>query len=338
MQTRRLGDSGLEVTPVGLGAWAIGGLMWGGSPERDAVAAIQASLDAGVNLVDTAPAYGCGRSEEIVGRAIRGRRDQVVLATKCGLRWDRDEGALRFSVEDPEGGGRVHIHYNLRPDSLREECEASLRRLGVETIDLYQIHWPYPPHPLEEALEALVALRQAGKVRALGVSNFGAAELEVAQRCAGLASAQPPYNLVDRRAEAEVLPWCRAHGVGVLAYSPMARGLLTGRVGPERVFAASDHRSGHAAFAAEQRRAVAAALDRARPLAEAHGVSLANLAVAWVTSQPGVTSALVGARDAAQAAENARAAALRLSDAECRELAALFPALPFAGPDAPRAR
>lgn len=332
MERARLGASPLELSRVGFGAWAIGGLMWGGSDARAAEDAIHAALDAGVDWIDTAPAYGCGRSEEIVGRALRGRRAGVRIATKCGLRWDRRDGALRFDVEDPEGGGRVAIHYNLRPESLREECEASLRRLGVDAIDLYQIHWPYPPHPLEDACEALVRLREEGKVRALGVSNFGVPELEVALERGGIVSLQPPYSLVDRRVEAEVLPWCRAHGVGVLAYSPMARGLLAGRIGPETRFPSSDHRASNPAFAVAERRRIRAALGRAREIAADHAVGLGNLAVAWVLSRPGVTAAVVGARDAAQAAENARAADVRLAEAELRELSDAFPQLPWASP------
>jgi methylglyoxal reductase len=330
MRTRRLGTTDLELTTVGLGAWALGGLMWGGTSEADALAAIRASLDAGINWIDTAPAYGCGRSEELVGRALAGRRDGVVVATKCGLRWDRDDGGLRFDVEDADGR-RVRIFHNLRPDSLREECEASLRRLRIERIDLYQIHWPYPPHPLEDACEALLRLRDEGKVRHVGVSNFSLPQLEQARRCGALASAQPPFSLVDRRIEAEILPWCRAHGVGVIAYSPLGRGLLAGRIGPETAFPASDHRSRNPAFAPEHRARLRAALERVRPRAQALGCSLANLAVAWVLATPGVTAALVGARNAAQARENARAAEVSLDAAAVRELAEALPQLPWSG-------
>ncbi|MGH0038496.1 MAG: aldo/keto reductase [Myxococcota bacterium] len=327
METSRLGDSDLEMTRVAFGAWAIGGLMWGGADERDAVEAVRAALDAGINTIDTAPVYGCGRSEELVGRALLGRRDGVIVATKCGLRWDRSEGPVRFDTPTPEGG-RVRVHYNLRPESLREECEQSLRRLGVDVIDLYQIHWPSPVDPLEDALDTLVRLREEGKVRWLGVSNFTASQLEVARGCEAVVAAQPPYSLVDRRSDAEVLPFCRAHDLGVIAYSPMGRGLLTGRVPADRRFATSDHRSEHPSFSDENRRRVARALERARPMAERHGVSLANLAVAWVLATPGVNAALVGARNVAQVTENARAAGVSLSPEEWSELAGIFPNLP----------
>lgn len=306
------------MTPVALGAWAIGGLMWGGTDEADSIAAIRASLDAGINLVDTAPAYGLGRSEEIVGRALEGRRHGVVLATKCGLRWDREEGEVRFDLVSPEGR-RVRMYYNLRPESLREECEASLRRLRTDVIDLYQIHWPDPVHPLEDGLGELLRLREEGKIRQIGVSNFTVPLLEQAWRSAGIVSDQPPYNLIDRGIEKEILPWCRERDVGVLVYSPMGRGLLTGRISRDQEFPVSDHRHRQPYFAPERRGRVLDALERVRPLAESRGSSLANLAVAWVLGTPGVSAALVGARNPAQARENARAAELEL-DAEERRL------------------
>ncbi len=331
MERRRLGSSELEITPVVLGAWAIGGLMWGGSDERESLEAIRASLDAGVGAIDTAPAYGLGRSEELVGRALQGRREGVLLMTKCGLRWERDDGELRFELPRPEGG-RARIYHNLAPDSLREECEASLRRLRTDVIDLYQIHWPDPRRPLEDAFEALVRLRDEGKVRALGVSNLSPPQLELARQAGALVCHQPPYNLIDRGIEADVLPWCREHRVGVVVYSPMARGLLCGRVGRDQTFAETDHRHRQKYFAAGYRGRVLDALERVRPLAERHGATLGNLAVAWVLAQPGVSAALVGARNAAQARENARAAALALPDADLAELSAVF--APLAAPGA----
>ncbi len=326
MKRRRLGESDLHVTPVAFGAWAIGGLMWGGADERDAVDAIRVALDAGINTIDTAPVYGCGRSEELVGRALRGRRADVVVATKCGLRWDRAEGPVRFDTPTPEGG-RVEVRYNLRPDSLREECEASLRRLGTDVIDLYQIHWPSPVDPLDDALDALMRLRDEGKVRWLGVSNFDATQIDAASRCEAVVAVQPPYSLIDRRSVAEVLPSCRDRGLGVVAYSPMGRGLLTGAVPVDRRFDASDHRSEHPSFSEANRRRVAEALEAARPIAEGHGVGFGPLAVAWVLGTPGVTAALVGARNAVQAAENA-IAPIELSADEWRQLSDLFPDLP----------
>ncbi|MBN1444383.1 MAG: aldo/keto reductase [Planctomycetes bacterium] len=321
MQTRQLGSSDLELTPVALGAWAIGGAFWGGQDEKRSVEAIHASLDAGINTIDTAPVYGFGASEEVVGRALEGRRDRVILATKCGLRWDRPEGAFKMRVP-VEGGEPVDVYNNLRPDSIREECEASLRRLRTDWIDLYQIHWPDPETPLEESMAELVRLKEEGKIRAVGASNFSPEQLETAHLHGGIASDQPQYNLLDRSIEEEILPWCIRNGVGVVCYSPMARGLLTGKIGPDVEFPPTDHRSGVPWFQRDRRIRVLEGLETLRPIAEARSISLANLAVAWVISAPGVTAALVGARDAAQARENARAAGVRLSEEERRRIAA----------------
>jgi aryl-alcohol dehydrogenase-like predicted oxidoreductase len=327
METRRLGTSDLEITPVVLGAWAIGGSMWGGQDDRDAVAAIHASLDAGVNLIDTAPVYGMGRSEELVGKALQGRRDRALVATKCGLIWDnKTEGTFKFEMVDVDGRPRP-IHHDLRPQAVRTGCEASLRRLGRDVIDLYQVHWPDPALRTEDSFGELLRLREEGKIRWIGVSNFSAEQLAVAKGVAGIVSDQPQYNLLDRSIEEAVLPWCRQEQVGVIAYSPMARGLLSGKFGSQHQFAANDHRGGLRWFKPDTLPRVQAALDRVRPMASAYGVSLANLAVAWVTSAPGITAAIVGARDATQAVENVRAAAIRLSDADRAELSATFAGL-----------
>jgi aryl-alcohol dehydrogenase-like predicted oxidoreductase len=309
---------------VVLGAWAIGGSMWGGQDEQRSIDAIVASIDAGVNLIDTAPVYGMGKSEEILGRALRGRRDKVLIATKCGLIWDRaDRGTLRFTMVDVDE--RTHpIHYDMSPAAVRQGLEDSLRRLGTDRIDLLQIHWPDPQIPTERMFDEMLKLKAEGKVRWLGVCNFTRAQLEVARPVAGIVSHQPQYNLLDREIEAEALPWCRRENVGVIAYSPMARGLLTGKYGADHQFPANDHRSGVKWFTPAWRPRVLAALEKARPIAEAYGASLGNLAVAWVLAQPGVTGAIVGARDAKQAEENARAAAVTLKDADVKALGDLF--------------
>ncbi len=315
MENVQLGTSDIAVSRVVLGAWAIGGTMWGGQDESESIRAIQASIDAGVTTIDTAPAYGLGRSEEIVGRAIAGRRDDLVIATKCGLRWDREDGELKMQYPIP-GGKEARIHYNLMPASVREECENSLRRLGVDSIDLYQIHWPDPRHGIDDALDELVRLRDEGKIRAIGVSNFSVDLLDRAHERTGIASSQPQFNLLDRGIEENVLPWCRENAVGVICYSPMARGLLTGKIEAAREFPDTDHRAKHPWFQADVRARVARALERIAPIASDFGTSLANLAVAWVLAQPGITAALVGARSEAQARENARAAEIRLGPAE----------------------
>jgi methylglyoxal reductase len=323
MQTRKLGASDLELTPVVFGAWGIGGLMWGGSDEAQAVDAIRAALDAGINAIDTAASYGPGRSEELVGRALRGRREGVVVATKCGLRWDEPVGATRLETVGLDGRTQ-RLYHDLRPASVREECEGSLRRLGVETIDLYQIHRPDPVNGFEGALGEMLKLRDEGKIRWIGISNFTLEETRRAQKVAGIVSIQPSYSVLDRDIEAEVLPWCRSAGVGVIAYSPLARGLLGGHVKLDTTYPPTDHRSTLPLFAPESRRRVLAGLEKVRPIADAHGISLANLAVAWAIGEPGITAALVGARTPDQAAENAHAASVRLTDGERLEIAQAF--------------
>lgn len=307
MRYEKLGQSGFEASVIGLGAWAIGGAMWGGTDPADAIAAIHASIDAGINFIDTAPAYGAGASEEMVGKAIAGRRDKVLIATKCGLVWDREQGEL---FAEREG---VRVYKCLRPDSLRAEVERSLRRLGVDAIDLYQTHWQEPTTPIADTMGTLMALKQEGKIRAIGVCNASPAQMDAYRAVGPLDTDQESYNMIDRGIESAQLPYSREHGIAVLAYSPMARGLLTGKITPERVFGPGDHRADRPLFAVENRKRVAALLERCRPVAEAHGITFAQLAVAWTLAQPGITHALVGARNAAQAAENVKAAEVVLS-------------------------
>lgn len=323
MQTQRLGQSDLDVSRVVLGAWAIGGSMWGGQDAGHAEDAIRASLDAGINCIDTAPVYGFGASEELVGRALRGRRNGVIVATKCGLVWDSPAGTFKFNLVDVDGS-RHPVHNDLAPARIRQECDDSLRRLGIDVIDLYQVHWPDPARPVDEAMRELVKLREAGKIRWFGVSNFSAEQLATAKQAGALVSDQPQYNLLERGIEADVLPWCRREHVGVIAYSPMARGLLSGKYARDHVFPANDHRGGTRWAKPETMAKLADALAQARPIAQRHDVTLANLAVAWVLAQPGVTAAIVGARDAAQARENALAADVQLEPDEVDRLGALF--------------
>lgn len=314
MRYRPLGPSGIEASVVGLGAWAIGGWMWGGTDEAEAVRAIHASLDAGINLVDTAPAYGFGASEELVGKAIADRRDQVVLATKCGLVWGGEGGEFFF---DSEG---KRIHRLLAPASVRGEVERSLKRLGVQTIDLYQTHWQDPTTPIAETMGTLLDLKREGKIRAIGASNATAAQLAEYLAVGQLDSDQESFNMIDRHLEDDGLPYCRAHGLAVLAYSSMARGLLTGKVPPERVFAPGDHRAEHPWFTVESRKRVAELLASIRPVANQYGVTLGQLAVAWALARPGVTHALVGARTPQQALENARAGEVELFPDDLAEI------------------
>ncbi|MCX7045735.1 MAG: aldo/keto reductase [Candidatus Sumerlaeota bacterium] len=315
MLFRNLGSSGIQASVVGLGAWAIGGWMWGGCEEDDAIRAIHASLDSGVNLIDTAPAYGFGHSEEIVGKALRDRRDQVVLATKCGLIWDRVAGLFHFH-SDEKGRTRqpskLQIYRYLHPDSIRQEIERSLRRLATDRIDLYQCHWTDPTTPLADTLGALLKLKEEGKIRAIGVSNAGMDTLGAG--AGAIDTDQEKFSMLDRAVEQRgQLEFCLRNNIAVLAYSPMALGLLTGEIGPEREFREGDLRRDHPRFTKENRIRVRAMLDQMRPIAERLKATLGQLVIAWTFSQSGLTHVLCGARNGDQARSNAQAGRLRLT-------------------------
>lgn len=328
MPDRRLGTSPLHVQPVVLGAWAIGGWYWGGTDDARAVRAIQASIDAGIGGIDTAPMYGCGHSETVVGRALVGRRDRVTLMTKVGLRWD-DPGGAHFFDDWDDDARPLPIHRNLSAASVRLEVERSLTRLGVDCIDLIQCHWPDPTTEIEETMDALAGIVRAGRARAVGVSNFkpdllARAQAELERHGLPLASTQPRYSLLRREIEADVLPWCQRRGVGAIVYSPMEQGLLTGRVGPDRVFADDDGRSLDPAFAMDNRVRVGAAIAATADLCDAHRCTPAQLALAWCHHQPGVTAAIAGARTPEQATENASAARIVLTAADQERLREAF--------------
>jgi aryl-alcohol dehydrogenase-like predicted oxidoreductase len=307
---REIGTSGIEASAVGLGTWAIGGWMWGGTDEAVSIDAIRASIDAGVTLIDTAPAYGLGRSEEIVGKAIAGRRDEVVLATKCGLVWHTDRGRHFFDQNQRP------VHRYLGPESIRHEIDQSLRRLGTDRIDLYITHWQDPTTPLAETMAALDELKRAGKIRAIGASNASVADVEAYVAAGRLDAIQEQFSMVHRDIEAELVPLCARHGVSILSYSSLSLGLLTGKIGPKRVFEGDDLRIGDPRFSAANREKAVAFADEIGPVAEAQGATVAELVIAWTVRQPGITLALCGARNPDQARENARAGALELGAAD----------------------
>lgn len=315
MQYRPLGQSGISASVVGLGTWVMGGWMWGGADEADSIRAIHASLDAGINLVDTAPAYGFGLSESVVGKAIKGRRDRVVLATKCNLVCDPARGVFMFRSNSlgPDPHGHIVINIYGGPDSIRREVEDSLVRLQTNYIDLLQTHWQDTTTPFEDTMGALMDLKRQGKIRAIGVSNATSQQMDQYRRVGPLDSDQEKYSMLARDIERDQLPYCRQHDIAVLAYSPLGQGLLTGKIGPEREFAEGDLRNSHPLFTVENRRRIAQTLDRIRPIAESHRLTLGQLAIAWTYHQPGLTHVLCGARTAEQAQENAGAGDVRLS-------------------------
>jgi len=326
MQHRQLGTSDLQLPVVTFGAWAIGGLFWGGSDDTDAVNAIHAAIDHGIDAIDTAPIYGCGHSETLVGQAIQGRRNSVKILTKLGLRWDNTDGEFHFKIASPQGD-QVVVHKNVTRDSILHECEQSLRRLNTDVIDLYQIHWPSISAPPEETMDTLTQLQQQGKIRQIGVSNYNSDELTASLAAGQIVSNQIKYNLLEREIENDPLPYCRNHDLGVIAYSPMAMGLLTGKVTMDRTFADTDVRSWKPWYQSANRKRVLEALDKIQPIAAGHNATLAQLAVAWVLAQPGITTALVGARNAIQVAENSKTAAISLNNEEIQIIRETFEAL-----------
>jgi len=317
MQTRTLGNSDLNITPVGYGAWAIGGsgwqFAWGSQDDNDSIAAIHRSLELGVNWIDTAAVYGLGHSEEVVAKALKswtGARPYIF--TKCGLRWD----------------SRGQVQKVLKAESIRGEVEDSLRRLDVDVIDLYQIHWPPDPDSpeLEEGWQTMADLKREGKVRWIGVSNFNVQQLQRAAAIAPVTSLQPRYSLVHREVEGEILPFCERQGFGVIVYSPMASGLLTGAMTRERIseLPKDDWRKGHADFNEPNLSRNLALVERVQQIAKHHGRSPGEIAIAWTLKNPAVTGAIVGARNAKQADGVMRAGDLNLSGDEVLEIAEFF--------------
>lgn len=309
MKTRRLGNSDLFITPVGFGAWAIGGsgweFGWGLQDDEASIAAIHRALELGVNWIDTAAVYGMGHSEEVVASALStwsGPRPYVF--TKCGLRWD-DQG---------------YVHRSLRAESIRRECEDSLRRLNLDVIDLYQIHWP--TQDLAEAWTAMAQLQKEGKVRWIGVSNFDADEMRRAEKITPITSLQPPYSLIRREIEAEILPYCQSRGIGVIVYSPMQSGLLTGAMTRERVakLPESDWRSRDPEFREPKLSKNLALVERLRKVGQKYVRPPGQIAVAWVLRNPAVTAAIVGARSPQQVEQNLGAADLYLTDDDVAEI------------------
>ncbi len=310
MLKKRLGNSDLEITPMGVGAWAMGGggwaFAWGPQDDDESISAIHEALDGGVNWIDTAAVYGLGHSEEVVARALEGRSNRPYVFTKCERVWNAER----------------QISASLKADSIRRECEASLRRLKVDTIDLYQIHWPEPAEDIEEGWGTLAKLRKEGKLRWIGVSNFNAGHMERCGAIAPITSLQPPYSAVSPEIEKETLPYCQEHGIGVIVYSPMKSGLLTGTMTKERVaaFPADDFRRRALAFQDPNLTRNLALADKMKEIGARHGRSAGEVAIAWTLRHPAVTGAIVGMRSAAQARGVLGALEFRLTLEEIAEI------------------
>jgi aryl-alcohol dehydrogenase-like predicted oxidoreductase len=309
MQTRQLGKTNMEITPIGLGAWAIGGSWsggWGPQDDDESVKTVHRALELGINWVDTAPVYGLGHSEEVVGRAIKESNYKPYVFTKCSLVWN-DKG---------------EVVNNLSSASLQSECEASLKRLGVETIDLYQVHWPNPDRDIEEGWSTLAKLKQEGKIRAIGVSNFSVEQMKRAQKIAPIDTLQPPYSLLRRDVENEILPFCSQNNIGVIVYSPMASGLLTGTMSKERIegLADDDWRKHASEFQGSKLASNLALQNLLTEIGYPHNVSAGVVAVAWTLHNPAVTAAIVGSRHPAQIEDIIMAGEFRLSDSEMGQI------------------
>jgi aryl-alcohol dehydrogenase-like predicted oxidoreductase len=312
MQTRQLGNSDLMITPLGIGAWAIGGggwaFGWGPQDDGDSIGAIRAGLDAGLNWIDTAAVYGLGHSEEVVARALEGVSPRPYVFTKCARIWDENR----------------QIGKCLKRESIRRECEDSLRRLRTEVIDLYQIHWPEPPEDIEEGWETLIRLKEEGKIRWAGVSNFSRAQMETISKHGLPTSLQPPYSLVSPEIEEDILPYCGGNNIGVIVYSPMRNGLLSGKMTKERVaqFPEDDFRRRSPHFQEPNLSRNLALVEKLREIGDRHGRTPGEVAIAWTLRRPEVTAAIVGLRNADQLKGVIGAAGFRLSAAELDEITA----------------
>jgi aryl-alcohol dehydrogenase-like predicted oxidoreductase len=317
-ETRQLGNSDLHLTPIGYGAWAIGGgnweFAWGSQDDDESVRTIERAIDSGINWIDTAAVYGLGHSEEVVAKALKNLSSKPYVFTKCSMRWDNER----------------KIYRSLKASSIQEELENSLRRLKLDVIDLYQIHWPDPQDEIEEGWEALAKLKEQGKIRFIGVSNFNVEQMKRAQKIAPITSLQPPYSLLNRRIEAEILPYCQENKIGVINYSPMVSGLLTGKMTAERIaeMPADDWRKRSANFIEPRLSRNLKLVEILREIGNQHGVDPGVVAIAWTLRHSAITAAIVGARRPDQVDGVLPAATFRLSGQEAGQLESFLQANP----------
>ena len=306
MEKIRFGQTELDVSVIVLGTWVTGGWAWGGADEKDSITAILRSLELGINFIDTAPVYGFGKSELVVGKALKewGQRESVVIATKCGLEWDEKE----------------NIQRNSSPARIMEEVDRSLQRLGVDCIDLYQIHWPDSKTPFETSMETMSRLRDAGKIRYIGLSNFNREQIEACLKAGPVHSLQPPYNLFERGIEQELLPFCREKGIATLGYGGLCRGLLTGKFSGNEKFPKGDIRRGDPKFKPDRFKQYVKAVEALKKLAAKYQTTVAQFALGWALRPEGVTTILAGARTAKQAEDNAGLGRLRIAPEDLQKV------------------
>ncbi|WP_321373437.1 aldo/keto reductase [uncultured Draconibacterium sp.] len=321
MNKVQLPGSDIKITPITFGAWAIGGWFWGGAEENESVKAIEAAISNGMTTIDTAPVYGFGQSEEFVGKAIKGKRNKVELLTKFGLVWDRKSRHVHYEKTFDNQGNEVSLYRLGSKESIIKECEDSLRRLGTDYIDLYQQHWPDCSTPVEETMEALEILKDQGKIRAGGVSNYSMNEMEKAEKYFKLLSNQVPYSMINRGIEDEVVPYCMANDKAIIAYSPLQRGVLTGKITADYKFAEGDHRPTTSFFKEPNLSRINAFLDKIKPIAETQKATMAQLVLNWTMNQPGITCVLAGVRNEKQVLENLKAMDVLLTDNDQKQIA-----------------
>jgi aryl-alcohol dehydrogenase-like predicted oxidoreductase len=322
MNKRKLGRSNVEVTPMAFGAWAIGGWMWGGAEANAAIRAVQASYDAGITTIDTAPVYGFGRSEELVARAMENvSRDKYEILTKFGLNWQTEQGEFYFDTKDNDGNP-LKVYKYAAKEKVIQECEDSLRRLKTDYIDLLQIHWHDSTTPLHETFEAVQKLIDQGKVRAAGVCNYNTQLVDEALQTIELASNQVPYSLVFRDIEKDVIPQATEKGMSIIPYSPLQRGLLTGKIKPGHQFNEGDTREGNRFYTDASIIKANQLLDELKPIAEKYEATLGQLIINWTINRPGIGCVLVGARDEHQVKDNVKALDLKISDEDLQVITA----------------
>jgi len=315
MEYRNLGQSGIKVSELAFGAWAIGGLMWGGADSKDAVKAIETAIDHGMTTIDTAPVYGLGLSEELTGKAVKGKRSKVQILTKFGLIWNEKKGEFYFSMADNSGKTVDFYRYSSK-EKVISDCDQSLKRLGTDYIDLYQIHWADPTTPVYETMEAIEILVKKGKIRAGAVCNYSKELMEEAEKTYLIASNQVPYSMVNRSIEKDVVPHCIEKEIGILAYSPLQRGLLTGKIKRDHKFKDGDTRPNTLYYKEPNISRIISLTENLQKIADDRKVTLAELVLNWTIQQPGITCALAGARNSAQVLENVKAVDFKLSKDE----------------------
>lgn len=318
MQYRKLGNSGIRVSAIGLGTWAVGGgSWWGDTDDLESIKTIQAAIDAGITLIDTAPAYGWGRSEEVVGKAIKDRRDKVILSTKCGIWWHDGQGAFFFEMD-----GRK-ANRSLRPGTIRQEIEMSLKRLGTDYIDIYHTHWPAiePDNtPIAETMKCLLQLKKEGKIRCIAASNVTVEQLEEYITAGGISVNQAKYSMLDRGLEKKELPYCINNNIGILAYSPLEQGLLTGKIGMEKQLDEKEYRNQIPWFKPQNREKVLHMLGKWNHFTSKYDCTISQLVVAWTACQEGITSVLCGARHPEQVMETALGGSIVLEEKDVAQM------------------